>query len=302
MRAMRDLLRRLPEAAVFLLSSFLAVPAICQTADLEHIRDQYQGKPLVLRSFYSGDSLRYDSSGSPLGESTTGDWTTDGFVRLNDISISDRHLTATGVRLIVISHENVFQFFARHSLGRHQRPPNLRIEVELSPDGTLAQSADIALSKVFLTTRDSFRDLVPDYWRYCVRDALSDSDEDCHFAKDFMPIPGFAIGERQGLWEGVPKNPPFRLGMPGFSAPQLISLDRACLTDAARKAEYRGVVDFQVVIDGEGHPSNVRIISPIGFGLDARAAHALENSRWKPAEIDGKPITMVLTTEIDCIK
>lgn len=281
--------------------ALFAVGAFAQTADLQHLRDQYLNKPLVVRGFYSGDSLHYDSSGSPSGEASIGDWTTDGFVQLNDISVTERHLTATGVRLIVISSDNVFQFFSHHKLGRDHKPPSLTIEVEVSADRTLDESAAAAFSKVFLTAQDRFRDLVPDHWKYCIQDALSDSDEHCHFAKEFMTVPGFVLGERYGLWDGLPRNPP---AIPGsrFTFPRPLSLDRACLTDSARQAKYRGVVDFQVVIDSEGQPSKARIFSPIGFGLDARAAHALEASKWKPAEIDGKPITMVLTTQMDCTK
>jgi len=275
--------------------------SLAQADQLHSLRDAYQNKPLVLRGFYSGDVLHYDSSGSPVGSPTTGDWTTDGIVQLDSITIADNHLSASGNRLIVISYDNVFQFFVNHKLGRDQKPPRLAIEIDLLPSGASEQEAAIAFSKIFLTSQDSFRDLVPEYWKYCVQDALSDSDEHCHFAKEFMAIPGFALGERHGLWDGLPKNP-VTIMRPGFSPARLVSLDRGCLTDSARNVKYRGVVDFVLVIDSEGRPSNVRILAPVGFGIDARAARALESSKWKPAEISGRPTAIVLTTQVDCTR
>jgi hypothetical protein len=49
------------------------------------LRDQYQRKPRLLRRFYSGDSLLYDSPGVLIGQEITGDWSDDGFVALDDI-------------------------------------------------------------------------------------------------------------------------------------------------------------------------------------------------------------------------
>jgi TonB family protein len=286
----------------FLCAAFFSVPAICQTTgDLQHLRDQYLNRPLVLRGFYAGEALRYDSSGSPVGDTTVGDWTTDGIVELNDILVAGRSLTATGVRRIVISYENVFQFFTETKLGRGEKSPSLRIEVELNPNGTIAESADVALSKIFLGPRDSFRDSVPGYWEYCVKDALSDGDQNCHFKPEFMAIPGFALGERLELRDEIRKYISEPVGPP-LTPPRILAHQQARLSDEARKANYRGVVDFSLILDSTGQAKNIRIVSPIGFGLDQRAFHALEGWKFSPAEKDGKPVAIPMQVEVDCIQ
>jgi TonB family protein len=281
--------------------ALLAASGFAQTADLQHLRDQYLNKPLILRGFYSGDSLRYDSAGSPVGDTTAGDWTTDGIVQLSNISVTERHLSVTGVRLIVISYDNVFQFFARNKLGRGHKPPALSIEEELKTDGTLAENVEAALSKLFLTAQDSFRDLVPDYWKYCVQDALSDSDENCHFAKEFMAIPGFALGKRLALKDEILKYIPDPVGPP-ITPPNILAHEEARLSEEARKARYKGVVVFSLVLDSTGQARGIRILSPIGFGLDQRAFHALEGWRFKPAEKNGKPVAIPMQVQVDCIQ
>lgn len=57
-----------------------------------HLRDEYRGKKFVLRGFYAGDRLHYDSSGNLIGSEAAGDWTTDGFVQVKDIRPSHHGL------------------------------------------------------------------------------------------------------------------------------------------------------------------------------------------------------------------
>jgi len=55
-------------------------------SDLEqHLRDQCNGKTLVLRGFLHGDHLHYDLEGMPTGSAHPGDWTVDGFVRVTSL-------------------------------------------------------------------------------------------------------------------------------------------------------------------------------------------------------------------------
>lgn len=58
---------------VALVAVALLTSTVAQASDLErHLRDQYRGKILLLRGFYSGERLRYDSAGALAGGGNNG--------------------------------------------------------------------------------------------------------------------------------------------------------------------------------------------------------------------------------------
>jgi hypothetical protein len=75
-----------------------ALPGVANDLD-QQLRDQYQGKTLVLRGFYPGNSLRYDSAGSLSEGGLSGDWTVDGVVRIDEIRASGDRLKIRATRV-----------------------------------------------------------------------------------------------------------------------------------------------------------------------------------------------------------
>ena len=70
-------------------------------------------------------------------------------------------------------------------------------------------------------------------------------------------------------------------------------------TDAAREAKISGVVLLSLVIDAEGVPDKIRVIRPLGYGLDEKAIEALSQWRFQPATNDGKPVPTSANVEIN---
>ena len=90
----------LRSTVVCMLISFLPAISAQAKADIDqNLKNQYRGKTLILRGFYSGRSLHFDSSGNLREAPVSGDWTTDGVVQVNDISVSGDHLTIHASRL-----------------------------------------------------------------------------------------------------------------------------------------------------------------------------------------------------------
>jgi hypothetical protein len=68
--------------------------AAASADDLERTLNQtYQGKVFVLRNFWRGDSLHYDSAGQIRGLATSGFWTTDGLVQVEKVRFTGAHST-----------------------------------------------------------------------------------------------------------------------------------------------------------------------------------------------------------------
>jgi len=297
----------MPERAIVILSllldlAFLIAPGNAQATDLQRIRDQYLNKPLVLRGFYSGDFLRYDSSSRPAGNSMVGDWTTDGIVQLNDVAFTDHGLTLEARRLVVVSRGNEFQFLVNAPEKRKKKTPHLEITIDMDS----SQQADAALSRVFLTPQDDFAGLVPDYWKPCVSDGLINKSAKCHFSPELLAIPGVAtpvenLPVSKAAIEAPPSasnNPVSRKGA-GVSPPKPVVTPEPKFTEVARKAKLSGVVTLELVVDNTGRPIDVHIVDPMGCGLDAEAVHTMETWRFEPAKKDGDPVAVKIAVEMD---
>jgi TonB family protein len=289
------------------LAGLLALTPIAAAANEveQRLRDEYRGKTLVLRGFYSGDRLRYDSAGAP-GDARFGDWTTDGFVLVNDIHVSDLRLRIKAKRLSIgLGQKGTFEFLADNPKAQKKAPP-LQIEVELPQMNPSFEQVDAILSKIFLAAQDSFAELVPDYWKPCIPDGLSGKVSKCFFSPEFSAIPGFgprgssdsASDRTEARDQNVLRQTDYRRGS-GNSPPRIILQHEPEFSDPARLAKYQGTVTLGLVISQEGLPTKIHILSPLGCGLDAKAVQAVEGWRFKPAEKQGQPMAAEIAVEVD---
>jgi TonB family protein len=81
--------------------------------------------------------------------------------------------------------------------------------------------------------------------------------------------------------------------------PQVISKKEPEFTNEARSAHVQGSVLFSIVIDTDGKPTDITLISPLGFGLDEQAQRAIETWRFKPAQKDGRPVKVRANVEVN---
>ncbi|MCB1053979.1 MAG: TonB family protein [Acidobacteria bacterium] len=63
-------------------------------------------------------------------------------------------------------------------------------------------------------------------------------------------------------------------------------------TEIARKARIQGVVIVQAIINKEGTVENVKVLKGLPMGLDQSAIDAIKRWRFKPATLNGKPVTV----------
>jgi TonB family protein len=235
----------------------------------------------------------------------TGDWTTDGFVMVNDIQITGERITLEARRRFVTAHyPDGFRLVPDTKKTRKKKTPRLDIELDLGQTNPAPGQAEAALSKVFLTTQDAFVELVPDYWKPCVSGGLSGKDTPCHFSRELIAIPGVSSPETnpthvQSVTEPISlENSIFHVGK-GVTPPKAIFSPEPKFSEAARHATFQGVVTLGVQVDSTGIPRNVRILSPIGVGLDQKAVLAVQGWRFKPAVKDGHPVAVEIAVEVD---
>lgn len=296
--------------ALFLLSFAFVEPALPANAGNEleqNLRSQYRDKILVLRGFYQGERLAYDSSGN--GSGTSGDWTVDGFVRVTALSLSEQRLTIKAERLAIGATTKGFQFQRNREQENAKNQKQLDIEIVVDPGRITNEGAEAALSRIFLTNRDRLEDLVPFFWKPCVLAASTGKSKKpyslCSFSQEVAAVPGVLsskLGSEAGrAVEGeanAADNAITNFGK-GMTPPKVIFQNEPPFSEEARQAKFQGTAVLLFRVDKTGNVRNVRILVPLGYGLDEKAVKAVSTWRFEPGKKDGEPIDAEIAVEVD---
>src|SRR5579863_6263814 len=86
---------------------------------------------------------------------------------------------------------------------------------------------------------------------------------------------------------------------PGVTPPRLLSKIEPEYSFEARDAHVQGTVVFQIIVDEQGRPADISVLSPLAFGLDERAQAAIEKWRFLPGSKEGKPVRILATGEVN---
>ena len=91
----------------------------------------------------------------------------------------------------------------------------------------------------------------------------------------------------------------FRPGTGGVGYPSCIYCPEPQYSEDARKAKYQGTVVLQVIIQPDGHATNIEVIKGPGLGLEEKAIEAVRTWRFKPAVgPGGKPVATITPIEV----
>jgi len=105
--------------------------------------------------------------------------------------------------------------------------------------------------------------------------------------------PGAGPGHGGGFGGGV-----YRIGG-GVSAPVPLFRPEPEYSEEARKAKFQGTVLLYVEIDEQGRTRNLKVVRPLGLGLDEKAMEAVSKWRFKPAVKNGAPVAVGATIEVN---
>jgi TonB family protein len=82
----------------------------------------------------------------------------------------------------------------------------------------------------------------------------------------------------------------YHVGEDGVIAPSLLKKIEPAYTDQARLANFSGDVVVNIVVDENGHPTDLDIVDSPGFSLDETIIAAVEQWRFRPGTKDGVPV------------
>jgi protein TonB len=104
---------------------------------------------------------------------------------------------------------------------------------------------------------------------------------------------GFGPGSGGGTGGGV-----YRIGG-GVSDPVPIFKPEPEYSEEARKAKFQGAVMLSIIIDENGKTRDVRVVRPLGLGLDEKAIEAVLKWRFKPSLKDGRAVAVSANVEVN---
>lgn len=158
-----------------------------------------------------------------------------------------------------------------------------------------AQQAQAALASIFLNSGDNFVEMVPGYWKSCLKGA------NVRFSTEIQAVPGVsssAASPQEPSPEEATSATLYRVGS-GVTAPRVLFQQDPVFDQEARAAGFAGVVTLQLVVSQKGVPTNIRVAGPLGYGLDAKAVEAVQRWRFEPSKKDGEPVPVEIAVEVE---
>ena len=80
--------------------------------------------------------------------------------------------------------------------------------------------------------------------------------------------------------------------------PKVISAPEPKYTEEGTSAHIQGNVLLRLVVDERGRPTEIAVLSPLGYGLDEAAIDAVSHWRFQPGTKDGKPVKVQAQVEV----
>jgi len=250
----------------------------------QSLKQQFEGKILVLRHPIQGGSLEYDSDGKVLKGGGEGPWTIYGRIKIDELQLQADKLLLKGTRVDYKLDGRARQLVPLPNEKKH-------VSVQVSLNGTLQNvtDADAALDHIFAFTRKEVVESAPDFWRSYLERYVPTTNGQTTAERDAdAKLPSLtdeAIAERKKSWKST-------------TPPQPVLTLAPFLPHSVRGGKYfDSVVLLMVSVDETGKVGQIQILRPLGEGLDEEAVNAVKKWRFKPAQREGHAVGVEMIIE-----
>lgn len=275
----------------------LAAAAAISTATAQEVgsslKQQCEGKILVLRHPLQGNSQEYDSDGKVRKGGAEGPWTLYGRLKVDEVGLSADKLLLKGHRVDYKYDPSV------HHLASFPNKIRVTVQISLNQLPQNLAEADDVLGRVFALTKKDVLDSAPEFWRgYLDRNIATMPPDEKSVAPADQPEP------RPELLTRGPKTPehdttrPFIIGRGGVQAPAPLFTPEPEFPDRASSEHYQGIVVLNVIVDTSGKVQNIRLVRPAGMGMEEEAVATVSKWRFKPAKREGEPVAVEMNIEV----
>jgi hypothetical protein len=256
----------------------LAIPASAQT-DIKALHSAIHGKPLGLRSYSADAEADYTWNDNHLSS---------GPVKLHglEVFVDDSVHLAYGQIVVTGTHETLLRYGSKLALEARS-PMVLKIDLKGADPATVIPQLQAAL---FFPDLQSAINNIPRMVANTIPAAMYKSSEDGSSTK--LTCDCYRIF-KDGSWIDIEKSSAryrYPVHIYSYAYPEF--------TQEARDNKIlSGSILFTVHISDKGSVDEVWLVRPLGFGMDEVAADSVRTYRFKPAQLDGKPIESVINIE-----
>ena len=238
---------------------------------------------------YEGSYLHYDGNGRLLNHVAEGMWADTGAIYPNKVELNSAGLLHIEADRVAVAFDH--RKGAWVTTRRDNTP--VVLEMQFDPAGLTLEVAKRALAAVFASDMRELAPELPAYWQPCIagtvaRDAAMRNRMFC-FEKGIAPD----MQTHAPVQTDAPRE---RAGMQG-AHPIYSTAPR--FTDVAREFHFNGTAYLWLIVDEEGRPAEIYVVSPVGYGLDDEAVKALAQWRFVPAMLNGKPSRSQVTVDVN---
>jgi TonB family protein len=247
--------------AVFLfLALFLSHVAAAHADSVKDaLRQKYQNQLLALRAPLTGRTQKFDSAGQPVNLPSAGEWLFYGGIYVEKLDVSNDKLSLEGPQVAPTD---------KKKKGKPVFVPigkPVKVEIHLDQPLVSADQAQVVMDRVFFLGEEALHHTQPEYRR---------SDN------------AGSVG------------PVYSISKEGVKYPQSVYTPEPEFSEKARRAKYQGTVILNIVVDKEGNVSRIKLVRPLGMGLDENAMEGLKTWRFKPATRNGQPVAVEMNIEV----
>jgi TonB family protein len=293
-----------------LLLCLLANIASASTREAENALKEFEGKVLILRHPLRDDSLRYDAEGKVLKGGPEESWTTHGALLIDRVELTPEKINIAGRRIFILFGKNglvLLEFKRLKGRGNPPLSPSIKTEISLGQPVNSAEQARAVLSRVFALNTAGLFDSLPDFWRRFLAGHLrydSSLKQDKEFywndrlEKRLIPVQSVEPTTKSvPSDEGIEK-PVFHMGKDDqVKAPEAKFTPAPAYSGIAQYEKYQGIVVLNVVVASDGSVHNLRLLRPLGMGLDEIARDTVQTWRFRPATHNKETVAVEMNIE-----
>ncbi|HJX82999.1 MAG TPA: energy transducer TonB, partial [Candidatus Angelobacter sp.] len=193
----------------------------------------------------------------------------------------------------------VFYEFARHK-ARVEPPVKefVPVEIRLNQPLDSAEQVRTVLGRVFALSKTDLLDSLPEFWHGYIRDNFeygTDNPQGLDKSSSGVKPDRITTGttdQEQNSSEVL------RCCKKDVTAPKPASTPEPEFSEAARYEKFTGVLVLEIVIDKDGTIAHVKIVKPLGLGLDESAVKSVKKWRFIPGAKEGQPVALQMNIEV----
>jgi TonB family protein len=274
---------------------------------------QFEGKTLILRHPLQSDSQRYDAEGKVLRGGKEGSWAVFGGILIDHVTLAPDKLRLEGRRIFFLFPKQklvLFEFTRRKHHGSPPFSPLLTVEIILDKPIDSGEQALSVVNRVFALKTEDFLESLPDYWRIYLADhhfsydASQKRDAEYRWREEVESKNKPAQNVQSDMTKDStnqdshePVSYPADPGS-GVKAPKPKFTPEPAFSDLAKYEDYQGIVIVNVIVGSDGTIQRIRLVRPLGMGLDENAQSTLHTWRFQPATRNGQPVAVEMNIEI----